>query len=123
MRLPCFAVIGAGTAVRAWPPIDSPRFSCGSGTWTRKGSALRQRGSIAYRDPSRGGCGFPRHGTWPSPGRGSGCHGGLPTVYHASVAKSMAPPSERAGGGSAPGATGGALEVRTVLQEEGCKVR
>ena len=44
----------------------------------------------------------------------------LPTVYHGSVAKSMAP-HLRSGQVVVlnPGATGGALEVRTVLPEEG----
>ena len=48
----------------------------------------------------------------------------LPTVYHGSVAKTMAP-HLRSGQVVVlnPGATGGALEVRTVLQEEGCRVR
>jgi len=47
----------------------------------------------------------------------------LPTVYHGSVARSMTP-HLRSGQVVVlhPGATGGALEVRTVLQEEGCKV-
>jgi len=46
----------------------------------------------------------------------------LPTVYHGSVAKSMAP-HLRSGQVVVlnPGATGGALEVRTTLRESGCR--
>jgi opine dehydrogenase len=48
----------------------------------------------------------------------------LPTVYHGSVARTMAPHLRD---GQVvilnPGATGGALEVRTVLQREGCRAR
>jgi opine dehydrogenase len=46
----------------------------------------------------------------------------VPTVYHGSVAKSMAPHLKS---GQVvvlnPGATGGALEVRTTLRESGCR--
>lgn len=46
----------------------------------------------------------------------------VPTVYHGSVAKSMAPHLRN---GQVvvlnPGATGGALEVRTTLRESGCR--
>jgi opine dehydrogenase len=48
----------------------------------------------------------------------------LPTVYHGSVARTMAP-HLRDGQVVVlnPGATGGALEVRTTLQREGCRSR
>jgi opine dehydrogenase len=46
----------------------------------------------------------------------------IPSVYHASIAKAMAPYlADNQIIVLNPGATGGALEVRNVLQQEGCK--
>jgi len=127
MRLPCFAVIGAGNggqsmaahltllgfSVRLWD-IDPERVE-----------ALRQRGSIALSGAVEGEAAV----SLVTGDMAEALEGAavvmvvLPTVYHGSVARSMAP-HLRSGQVVIlhPGATGGALEVRTVLQEEGCKV-
>jgi opine dehydrogenase len=128
MSAPSFAVVGAGNggqsmaahltllgfAVRLWD-IEPEKVR-----------ALRERGSIALSGAVDGEASVAVvTGDMAEALEGAGViMVVLPTVYHGSVARTMAR-SLRDGQVVVlnPGATGGALEVRTALQEEGCHAR
>ncbi|MBP1778980.1 MAG: octopine/nopaline dehydrogenase [candidate division NC10 bacterium] len=91
-----------------------------------KVQALRQRGSIALSGAVEGEARVPLvTGDMAEAVEGAAVIMViLPTVYHGSVAKSMAP-HLRSGQVVVlnPGATGGALEVRATLRENGCRAQ
>jgi opine dehydrogenase len=128
MSVPHFAVIGAGNGGQSMAAhLTLLGFSVG--LWDiepEKVQALRKRGSISLSGAVEGEAPV----SIVTGDMAEVLDGAavamvvLPTVYHGSVAKTMAPHLHS---GQVvvlnPGATGGALEVRATLQREGCRAQ